>query len=267
MKYTYAYKTSDGVRHEDVVDAPSREVVFATLRGRGIKPIKVIAADGSKANGEQRRGALGRITVIIVLVVAGTVGAVSYIVGTKMSVGEPKRQSKMCVATPLARQVIPGSRSRIENLPADLFANGAERFLAFHAEPGRRVPDGKVLIPPDEIFVASLSNDILYAEDEYSEYVDLKRIVVKMKSELRNYLIGGGTVGGYVQALKDRQKIECEQRDNAENRLLELSKTSDESAYAYWLKANARLQSMGIYPLSLPEPLRTYQSKLEQPDE
>ena len=54
MKYTYAYKTSDGVRHEDSMNASSREEVFMELRKRGIKAIKVVAADGSKANGEVR---------------------------------------------------------------------------------------------------------------------------------------------------------------------------------------------------------------------
>ena len=56
MKYTYAYKTSDGVRHEDSLDAGSRDEVFAVLRGRGIRPIKVVAADGSKENGERGTG-------------------------------------------------------------------------------------------------------------------------------------------------------------------------------------------------------------------
>ena len=57
MKYSYAYKTSDGRRHEAAIDAESREAVFESLRAEGIRPIKVVAADGSKANGEVvRRG-------------------------------------------------------------------------------------------------------------------------------------------------------------------------------------------------------------------
>ena len=32
MKYTYAYKTSDGVRHEESMNAASQEEVFAELR-------------------------------------------------------------------------------------------------------------------------------------------------------------------------------------------------------------------------------------------
>ena len=53
MKYTYAYKTSDGARHEAAMEAASREAVFEALRAQGIKAIKVVAADGSKANGEE----------------------------------------------------------------------------------------------------------------------------------------------------------------------------------------------------------------------
>jgi len=54
VKYRYAYKTSDGTRHEDSVEAVSREEAFAVLREKGIRPIKVVAANGSKANGETR---------------------------------------------------------------------------------------------------------------------------------------------------------------------------------------------------------------------
>ena len=39
MKYTYAYKTSDGTRHEESMNAASREEVFAELRKRGIKTV------------------------------------------------------------------------------------------------------------------------------------------------------------------------------------------------------------------------------------
>ena len=68
MKYTYAYKTSDGVRHEATMNASSREEVFATLRKQGIKAIKVVASDGSKANGEVR-GVRKRVVVSLLLVV------------------------------------------------------------------------------------------------------------------------------------------------------------------------------------------------------
>ena len=39
MKYTCAYKTSDGTRHEESMNAASREEVFAELRNLGIKTV------------------------------------------------------------------------------------------------------------------------------------------------------------------------------------------------------------------------------------
>ena len=69
MKYTYAYKTSDGARHEAAMEAGSRDAVFAALRARGIKAIKVVAADGSKANGEVR-GIQKRVVAVALLAVA-----------------------------------------------------------------------------------------------------------------------------------------------------------------------------------------------------
>ena len=92
--------------------------------------------------------------------------------------------------------------------------------------------------------------------------VDLKRIVAGMKREMRAYLAGGGTVDGYLAELEKRQRLEVSYRERAEQRLAELLK-DQKAAYAYWLKANAQLQSMGIYPLPLPDALRMYQMGLE----
>ena len=78
MKYTYAYKTSDGARHEAEIDAESREAVFETLRGRGIRPIKVVAADGSKENGEER---VGGVRKRVAAAIAGAVLAAGLAVG------------------------------------------------------------------------------------------------------------------------------------------------------------------------------------------
>ena len=78
MKYTYAYKTSDGVRHEASMNAASRDDVFAELRKKGIKAIKVVSLSGSKANGEERIVVRKRIVLAALLLglAAGAVFAV-----------------------------------------------------------------------------------------------------------------------------------------------------------------------------------------------
>ena len=82
MKYTFAYKTSDGVRHEDSLEAQSRDEVFQVLRGRGIRPIKVVAADGSKANGEVR-GLRKSAVFALVALAAAIAGVIAYLGGER----------------------------------------------------------------------------------------------------------------------------------------------------------------------------------------
>lgn len=77
MKYHYAYRTSDGERLEAHIDSSSRDAAFAELRRQGIRPIKVIAEDGSKENGA-RYGVRKRV----VAAVAAFVGLAAVVATT-----------------------------------------------------------------------------------------------------------------------------------------------------------------------------------------
>ena len=282
VKFTYAYKTSDGVRHENSMKASSREEVFQALRAQGIKAIKVVALDGSKANGETR-GVRKRVVAASIIGAAIIVGLTAFFVGRSVpppqQTGEDIPASPPTVALstppvayrnakPLARQAINGDRQRIEAAMASL-TNAAERLLAAFAEPGRPVPELGGNRPADAEFEVALRNPIRIPETDFTEAVDLKRIVAKMKSDLRRYLADGGTIDGYIEEMVKRQKLEVSYREKAENNLARLCSskiinTDDRSeAYDYWLKANAHLQTMGIYPLPLPDALRGYEATLD----
>jgi hypothetical protein len=131
MKYTYAYKTSDGTRHEATMVAKSRDEVFAELRKHGIKAIKVVAADGSKANGEVR-GVRKRAVACLVAFVALGVGIVAYFGGTRT--GGDIAHSAPSFTTDQERRQIIGDAAIIEknirNGWADVFTLEGERFLA-----------------------------------------------------------------------------------------------------------------------------------------
>ena len=188
-----------------------------------------------------------------------------------------------------------------------VFKFAAEKWLARFAEPGRisfiainEMNGGQPPSRPSEAeFAECLKEPIRIASFDFTEVVDLKRIVTGMKREMNAYLAGGGTVDGYLAELEKRQKLEVSYRERAEQRLNELltavnGKTTHRSAggnlngqttssrgddgrdkrdlpagdalkaaYAYWLKANAQLQTMGIYPLALPDVLRSYQMSLD----
>ena len=291
MTFIYFYKTSDGIRHEAEIGAPSRDEAFAALRERGIRPIKLVAKDGSSANGEVR-GVRKRAVAAMVLAAVVVAGAAAFLLGRRAPVVPevvvtPQGPVKLSVASALPRQRIPGDRLRIEQQPTNLFAFASEAVLAGFAEPGRPLPAASGL---DEADVrAALAKPVMLSSADFTEHVDLKRIVVGMKRELGAYLAGGGTVDGYAAELVKRQKMEIAYREKAENHLAELlapqaaeaaraaasgrpnNRTAEpagglSAAYAYWLKANASLQAMGIYPLELPEALRAYQLTLDIDD-
>ena len=79
MRFTYCYKSADGIRHEKKIDASSRDEAFALLRRRGIRPIKVMADCGTKANGEVRFIVGKRLAIFCVAVglVAGVLSVLA----------------------------------------------------------------------------------------------------------------------------------------------------------------------------------------------
>ena len=188
-----------------------------------------------------------------------------------ITVATPQGPVTLHIATPLPRQMIPGDRKRIADA-ASAFKYPAEAWLARYAEPGRQLP-ATIETPPaapaashatrpaPADFEAALREPIRIASTDFTEVVDLKRIVTGMKREMKAYLAGGGTIGQYLLELNKRQRLEISYRENAEKRLQGMLPKPKE-AYAYWLKANASLKSMGIYELPLPDALHGYQAGL-----
>ena len=304
MTFTYTYRSSDGARHAAEIEAESRDDAFARVRAElGIKPIKVVAAGcRGDVNGRDARSPSVRtdaaqvghravpyvLSVAFVLLAAGAAwwwmrrdgGIAPY----RFTVNTPQGPVTYTVAAPLPRQAIPGDRARIETARGTAFRSPAETWLARFAEPGRKVGDvGSALSPAEADFPAALREPVRIASTDFTEAVDLKRIVAGMKREMRAYLAGGGTVDGYLAELKRRQRLEISYRERAEQKLNALlngqpspprqygainsnnptikqsNNDNLRAAYSYWLKANASLKSMGIHELPLPDALRAYQ--------
>ena len=289
MRFTYTYRSSDGQRRTAEIKAESRDTAFERVRAElGIKPIKVVAAVDGGGRGatalpdgrDKRDHWIWGAAILAAAILTIGVGAWWWLTGraarpeaAPYQVMTPQGAVTVSVATPLPRQLIPGDRKRIEAGRDTIFTNAAERLLAHFAEPGRTVAASEGAKPTDAEFAACLREPIRIASTDFTEVVDLKRIVTGMKREMRAYIAGGGTVEGYLAELEKRQRLEISYRENAERRLTEMLNGQDASApsgrdslkaaYAYWLKANAQLQAMGIYPLALPDALRSYQMSLD----
>ena len=251
MKYTYAYKTSDGTRHEATMVAKSRDDVFAELRKQGIKAIKVVAADGTKANGEIH-GVRKRVVAALVALVALGVGIVAYFSGTRTG-GDLGVSVGISFQTDQARRQVIGDAAIIEkgirNGWSDVFALEGERFLASFAIPGVKAGQRNT---SEKEFAAALENKCVVTDSDSLESQQIKAMVEGMKNEARRYLAAGGTIVEYGKRLTERQDAEIAIYNRVKTDI-ENARTSmsDEDFMTYWEKRNDELRNLGIKTVGL----------------
>ena len=256
MKYTYAYKTPDGIRHEDSMNASSREEVFERLRKEGIKAIKVVAADGSKANGEVR-GVRKRAVVALVALAAVCAGVIAYISGERTG------------ANVAANPAVSSPRHQIYGDPAVLerFERGdfekvlpreGDRMLAVFAQPGRflcaKGANPRYLAAAqDAAFAAYVKDelaperDIVIAPEDPREIKELKQIVNGMREELRGYLANGnGTSRSFWRRLNERSASEMQIYERTRREL------ENEKSPEVWETKNSALRRLGLRTIPNP---------------
>ena len=238
MDFTYCYRTSDGVRHEDRITAPSRDEAFAALRDRGIRPIKVVACDGSKENGERPgRGGGGKlVAALAALLAAALLLAVAYIaVGLNAGDGKtpapPRRrsviESNVVELKPENRIAKPRPRKQLSSQigdPAAFFLHESEAFLARYAQPGRITDRKEFTESLKEDLLDSLEDIIVITPDDPREVAELKHIVAGLKEEASMILNGGKSVDDLIAWFDERQKMEADYR----MRIIQSSATAEE---------------------------------------
>ena len=257
MTYTFAYKTSDGKRHEDAMDAPSREAVFESLRARGIRPIKVVAADGSKANGEKEEGRRKKEKALWgILASLVTLVLLAPLVLVLSRAGSGPQDYEAPVASLLASQTrrYPiGDAAIIEKGIltgwSDVFPEEGERFFASFAVPGVKAGQRNTTV---EELSAALKRQVAASPEDGMEARQIKAMVEGMKAEARAYVAAGGNLVEYGRRLTERQDAEIAIYERARADLEDARGSKSESdLVAYWEALNDRLRNLGIRPLSL----------------
>ncbi len=243
MKYHYVYRTGDGIRHTDVIEAPSRDAAFAALRANGIRPIKVQAEDGSRENGAPRpiRGRL-LIFILLALVVTATIIPLLRTPSTEPEflVSQTRRQV-IGDAAVIERGILTGWE--------DVFESDGDRFLASFAIPGaragvRNVTEGELL--------RVLNEKPLAKDAEGIEARQIRAIVEGLKDEARAYLRAGGTIASYASRLTERQDAESAVYSRVRGELERARKSLSEEAYlSAWEEKNAALRRLGIRTIPL----------------
>ena len=256
MKYTYAYKSSDGTRHEAAMEAESRDEVFEVLRGRGIRPIKVVAADGSKANGEVR-GLRKRAVFALVAIAAVVAGVVAYFGGERTGAATTAVSE---VSAP--RHQIYGDPATVEGLERGDFAAHLPRLgdqmLAVFAQPGKLMcgkgANPRLLDAAMEAAFAAYAkdelapdHDIMIDMGEERELRELKQIVNGIREEMRYYLANGnGTPRSFWRRLNERTTQEMQIYERTRR---ELEKETSEEV---WEQKNDALRRLGLRTIPNP---------------
>ena len=238
------------------MNASSREEVFTILRAKGIKAIKVAAADGSKANGEVR-GLRKRAVFALVALAAAIAGVVAYLGGERTGAATAANS-----ATSAPRHQIYGDPATMEGLERGDFAahlpRVGDQMLAVFAQPGklmcarganpRRIDDKSHAA--FEAYAKSdlaVENDISIDPTESREITELKQIINGMREEMREYLANGnGTPRSFWRRLNERtaQEIQIYERTRRE-----LEKETSEEV---WEQKNDALRRLGLRTIPNP---------------
>ncbi len=223
------------------MDAESREAVFEALRKKGIRPIKVIAEDGSKANGEIR--GVRRRVVGVAAVLAAMVAVIATSLYNRVSAPPlPEFESGQT-----RRQII-GDTAIIDKGIAtgwsDVFPEEGDRFFASFAIPGVRAGQRNTTV---EEIKAALDRDVEVSDSDGLEARQVKSMVAGMKAEARAYINAGGSIVDYGKRLTERQDAEIAIYERAKAEIDHARKTmSQDDFIALWEGRNDQLRNLGI---------------------
>ena len=242
------------------MDAASREAVFESLRRQGIRPIKVVAADGSKANGAPAPTHPARRTVLLLAVFA-LIGAGAWLAGRRDHAPLPDALERVAPASSPRHQIY-GDPATMESLERGDFTavlpRVGDRMLAVFAQPGklmcaRGAKPRRLSAEQASAFEAyangelSPGGDIAIDTNEARELCELKQIVNGMREEMREYLANGnGTPRSYWRRLNERtlQEVQIYERTRRE---LERETSED-----VWEQKNDALRRLGLRTIPNP---------------
>ena len=244
MKFTYAYKSSDNVRHEGTVRARSRDEAYSALKSRGIKPIRVDEAPGflNKLFGKGKRW------IAIVLLSAVAASAVMWGIDQSAAANPDCEDRAQLYGDPAV------IKAASENGWQATFKDIGDAWLARHAIPGVicdcEQRSGEMSAIADAL-MRRRKTDVDILANDLSEVVKMKRMVNGLKRELDEYISDGGFVKTYMKRLDIRQKAEASILDRVRR---ELQRTDDQEV---WKRKNAELRAMGL-------PMVAYEEKPAQ---
>lgn len=253
--WDYSWKTSDGVRHEGVMSAESKDAVYKTLNEKGIRPIKV--SERMIVKGGIRSLRKRDWTVLAVVLAAAVLVALLFArktvpvpaVPASSGTGTQSRPRTDTVSSQVVmvdfRRVRPLPRRQIDGFAnldfAKIFTHPSEAFLASFAAPGDLSRLSPLTDAAAADFFDAFEEDIRSETNDTASVVTLKRVVAGMKREAESYLESGKSAEDLAKWLAARQRMEASFRHEMDGKVRGGGLTRDE--------ANVVLRDAGLKEL------------------
>ena len=226
------------------MEAPSRDKAFALLRSQGIRPIKVVAADGSKENGAAVSGRFSRWVLLALLVGLAALAVLVVLVRQSPDASNLLNQTRRYPigdAAIIEKGVITGW--------SNVFDHEGERFFASFAVPGVRAGQRNTTV---EELEAALARRVEAKAEDTIEARQIIAMVEGMKAEARAYIAAGGSILEYGKRLTERQDAEIAVYERAKSEMEYARKSLPELALIDFLEErNEKLRNLGIRPITL----------------
>lgn len=256
MRFVYQYRSSDNEVHTGEMCASDRDGVFAALRARGIRPSMVKESPGffNKLFGKGKRW------IAIAMLSAMLAMLAFYVVSLRerMSAiddgGDRIERRGQIYGDPFVLQKFESESWR------ECLTNEGDVILARFAQPGDSRVLSEARIANPELLRLACDDDVEILASDIPEVAKMKRMVNWMKRELRSYLAAGGSFGGYLDRLYERQRTELKIYESR-IRDLEQIKTvflttrgaNADEALRQWELINGELRDLGLKTVEVPQ--------------
>lgn len=253
MKFVYAYRDSQNVRHDDVIIASSKDDAFKKVRALGRRPFFVDLAPGFW----NRLQAIGKRGAAILILALALIGALIIVFRR----GQPAELDYFDSA--MRRYPLGDSALIDEGIRtgwANVFALQGDRFFASYAIPGvvpaiRDATESEIrqALTPEQP-----SSSVEQLDTSSIEARQVRAMVNGVKEELREYLAAGGTITAFCVRLKQRQheEVSCYQRAKTEIETAVDRGADARSVTEIVNRNNIQLRQLGIRTIPMPVPSR-----------
>ena len=224
-EWEYSWKSSDGVRHESVMEAASKDEVYTRLKADGIRAIhvtqRVVVKGGIRSL--RKRDWTVIAAILVLTAIASCYFTRSVPTPPAPAAKDPGKTVRKSAGVEsdvvMVRRLrsIPRRQMAERPVASNVFSHVSEVYLAAFAVPGdvRNLPRLTDEVSSD--FFDAFDDEITVEASDPKPVAELKRSVIGLKQEAEAFLESGKSAAELSACLISRQRMEAAYREQLLN--------------------------------------------------